>query len=176
MRRRRFSTPSPASPRAPCHDPGGQRFLPERFDEFVSHLALGIEPIDALSGGRLPSALSVTFDPTPGAPQAISRPWLRVRSHPSLVYVLLYDKRLKAPVQLRFRRRVAPLRAAADPLRDGAHARRRPRRRGVHRTAAFFPAAAYGVSGTATGVRGRAVWRAPGVADVPIPWVGSEAK
>ncbi len=137
-------------------------FLPSRFDEHRDRLALGIEPVDAARRTRLPHALDVSFDSTP-IPAGIE-----IQRHNSLVYVLLYDKRLKSPVRLRFadpRRRIVPRRisyAIPADIETATPRIRRPR---------FFPGAAYDVSQTATGMRGRAVWSASEAAARPVPWV-----
>jgi hypothetical protein len=159
------------------------RFLPARFDEFVSHLTLGIEPLDAFRRSRVTNAMDVAFDPPAGTRLAMSPhrrqglregadTLIRLDRHPSLVYVLLYDKRLKGPFQLRFHdpaRRFVPRRIKYLVPADLVEVVRigRP---------SFFPGAAYPVAGNATGIRGRAVWETPtDGAEIPIPWVRAVA-
>lgn len=147
------------------------RFLPSRYDENVHHLTFGIEPIDALRGTRAATPVDVTFDD----PDRDARH--RLERHPSLVYVLRYEKRVRAPFRVRIvdearcfvPRRLTYHIAAPPPPDLGALVRvGHPR---------LFPGAGYPVTGSATGVRGRVVWRTtgPNGSDRPIPWVRVEA-
>jgi hypothetical protein len=136
-------------------------FLPSRFDERVSRLALGIEALDALRGQRIPHPIQITFD---DLPRGTKRP--TVVRHDSCVFVLLYEPGVEAQVELRLfdsaerlwqarvdRRRFVPRRLRI-PVLDAALVDGRPYTERVRRPA-LFPGAAYDVSESTTGLRGR---------------------
>lgn len=125
--------------------------LPARFSEFVKRLALGLEPVDAGLGSRLPQAIQVTFD---SDPLRLPRPSLD--RHHSCRHVLLFDPSFTNQVDLRFvddTRRFVPRRLRI-PLRPQAQADAKPYSDRVRRPA-MFPGAAYDVTSLATGLRGR---------------------
>lgn len=155
-------------------------FVADRFAENIQRLALGIEPIDAQRRLRVAHPLQVTFD---SAPQGLpARPV--IERHDTCLHVLryfgreddrvemsIYDAGRRAParnvgfpilpagsIDLRFSdgaRRYVPRRlrfplltataADAQPFTPGRRIRR----------PALFPGAAYDVSETSTGMRGR---------------------
>lgn len=141
-------------------------FLPTRFSETVTRLAIGIEPIDAALRLRVPRPLEVTFD---SSPFKLPRP--PINHHRTGLHVLVYDPRLRAPVDLRFndpeRRYVA--RRLRFPLLTEALAKASPPSHRVRRPA-LFPGSAYDVS-DATGIRG-SVQRAGS----PMRWARVEAR
>jgi hypothetical protein len=145
--------------------------LPERYDEKVLRLALGIEPLDSLRDRRVGVRLDVTIDKSP---PVIRLPW--IERHDSCVFVVTYRKEINEPaprphLDIRITdvpRRWAPRRlrypilpeAAADA--DPASFRiRRPE---------LFPGAAYELPESVTGIRGR-VHRG----GVPMRWARVEA-
>jgi len=135
--------------------------LPKRFDECIKRLALGIEALDAQRAGRIPHAIRITFDELPlGA----RRP--DIVRHDSCVFVLLYAPGVGAQVSVRLfdsperlwrpeadRRRFVPRRLRVPVLADSV-ADSRPYTERVRRPA-LFPGAAYDVSESVTGMRGR---------------------
>jgi hypothetical protein len=144
-------------------------FLPDRYVEIAHRLALGIEPLDALRGGRLGYQLQAVYDA-----QQMGLPRPPIERHLSNLFSLRYQPGVATQLDLRFldsaeriyrpeydRRRVAPRRLGIPILtltdvetaevgdKQGFNRRiRRP---------AFFPGAAYDFSATATGMRGRVV-------------------
>jgi hypothetical protein len=155
-------------------------FLPSRYDERLDRLALGIEPVDALRGLRIGSPITVTVDREPqnarrdpddiyGLSEA-SQGLGKVRRRPSCRFVVLIRDELDSPIALRFNdptRRYVPRRiryAVLANIRDRRFRVRRP---------ALFPAAAYDVDETATGLRGRITWTESG--EVPVRWARVEA-
>jgi hypothetical protein len=157
------------------------RFAPERFAEHIERLALGIEPLDALRQGRAAHPLEITLDgvPTPlprflrrqrGLPEG-ANVLGRVNRHDSCLHALLHRDGMKSPVKLRFNdktRRFVPRRisyAIPADIETPAPRVRRP---------VFFGGAAYDVSETATGLRGRVTWTA--ASDTPARWVRVEAR
>ncbi len=151
-------------------------FLPSRFDERVTRLALGIEALDAQRGSRVPHPLQITFDELP---LGMRRP--DIVRHDSCVFVLLYAPELQDAVVLRVfdsadrlwraetdRRRYVPRRLRI-PVFAQADADAHPYTERVRRPA-LFPGAAYDVSESITGMRGR-VERA----GVPVRWARVQA-
>ena len=160
-------------------------FLPARFDERVRRLALGIEPIDAIRGSRVLHPIQILVErPSPGLP----RP--RLIRHLSGLFVLTHDPGVPTDLEMRLcdqgdprdppgfraktdRRRLVPRRlrveipaaAQADAL-DIARRARRP---------ALFPGAAYDVTDSVTGVRGR-VLQAGVPGEVPMRWARVQAR
>jgi hypothetical protein len=147
-------------------------FVPDRFEELVHRLALGIEPIDAQRGRRLSYDLQVGYDL---ALAGLRRP--PIERHNSNLFALRYQRGVPdstGQVDLRFfdlsepvykpdndRRRIVPRRlripildevdVEAQEAVDRLQFRRRIRR------PVFFPGAAYDMTATATGMRGRVI-------------------
>ena len=156
-------------------------FTDQRFAEHVERLALGIEPLDALRQGRAAHPLDVTLDGVPAPlPRFLQRQrglpegadvLKRVARHDSCLHAVLFRQGLKSPVKLRFNdetRRFVPRRISysiPEDINTPAPRVRRP---------AFFGGAAYDVSDTATGLRGRVTWTAAG--EAPARWVRVEAR
>ncbi|WP_295434472.1 hypothetical protein [uncultured Thiodictyon sp.] len=156
-------------------------FLPARFSERIHRLALGVEPLDAAGGARLGHPIQILVEPpAPGLP----RP--RLVRHLSGLFVMVQDPGVPTALTLRLcdlgapkdvpgfcartnRRRLVPRRLqitipAAD-LADTLPIAQRARR------PALFPGAAYAVTDSVTGLRGR-VERA----GVPVRWARVEAR
>ncbi|AUB82183.1 hypothetical protein [Candidatus Thiodictyon syntrophicum] len=156
-------------------------FLPARFSERIHRLALGVEPLDAAGGARLGHPIQILVEPpAPGLP----RP--RLVRHLSGLFVMVQDPGVPTTLTLRLcdlgapkdvpgfqartnRRRLVPRRLrvtipAAD-LADTLPLAQRARR------PALFPGAAYAVTDSVTGLRGR-VERA----GVPVRWARVEAR
>jgi hypothetical protein len=138
-------------------------FLASRFVENVQRLALGLEPLDAGRRTRVAHPFRVTFDQA-----ALGLPRPPVERHNSCLHALRYHPGLTGPVDLRFfdaaafrydprydRRRFVPRRLRI-PLLAEAAADSSPYTYRVRRPA-LFPGAAYAVSESATGLRGRVV-------------------
>jgi hypothetical protein len=143
------------------------QFLPNRYAEIIHRLALGIEPLDALRGGRLSYQLQAVYDAQqPGLP----RP--PIERHLSNLFSLRYQPGVTTQLDLRFldsaeqvyrpefdRRRVAPRRLGIPILTladvETAEAVDKQGYNRRIRRPAFFPGAAYDFSATATGMRGR---------------------
>jgi hypothetical protein len=155
-------------------------FVPERFEEHIERMALGIEPIDALRNGRAAHRIDVAIDGVPlPLPRVLRRQrglpegtdvLVRVPRHDSCLHAFLYRKGLKSPIKLRFNdktRRFVPRRisyAIPAAITTPSPRVRRP---------AFFGGAAYDVSETATGLRGRVTWTS--TSETPARWVRVEA-
>ncbi len=151
-------------------------FLTSKYDERVTRLALGIEPLDAMRRGRIPHPIQIIFDQVP---LGVSRP--RIWRHNSCVFVLLYENGVGTTLDLRIfdtpkpawsaeadRRRYVPRRLRI-PLLAGDQADLRPYAHRVRRPA-LFPGAAYDAAESSTGMRGR-VERA----GEPVRWARVEA-
>lgn len=151
--------------------------LPSKFSEHVERLALGLEPLDAGRMTRIGRPLQVTFD---AASFGVPRP--PIERHPSCLYVLRYAPTLAGSVDLRFfdgrkglyrsaddQRRFVPRRLRI-PLLSSVSADPQPFSHRVRRPL-FFPGAAYDVSPTATGLRGRVARN-----QLPVRWVRVEAR
>ncbi len=131
--------------------------LEERYVESITRLALGLEVIDACRGGRISDPVQVTVD----APRGIAR----VSRHDSCLHALVYSPAVSSPVTLRIlspdrrfvpRRLQIPIGSEADAAAGLLPAPKRAWR------PLLFPGAAYDVSASATGVRGRVVWHDDG--------------
>src|SRR5262249_38597174 len=146
-------------------------FLPAQYIERVDRLMLGIEPLDALRGGRVALPIEVTLDgdPSLGTLPVIPR-------HNSCRHALVFKAgkpRMKPPVVIRMvdpRRRFAPRRISYPTPLDIKTSSPRVRR------PALFPGAAYDVGATVTGMRGRVTWNQPDAGEVPARWVRVEAR
>jgi hypothetical protein len=150
-------------------------FLPSAFDERVSRLALGLEPHDAVSAGRIARPVAVALDkapiPTPGRPR---KSWQeqdpveglpRLERHGSGRFVLLYEPVVDGRVAVRLvprSRRYVPRRMSFDiPSEQAVLAAERAGNdiAAVSRSwrPLLFPGAAYDLAGAATTIRGRVV-------------------
>ncbi|HEX5703534.1 MAG TPA: hypothetical protein VFX97_10085 [Pyrinomonadaceae bacterium] len=148
------------------------QFLPERFDEIIHRLALGIEPIDAQRGRRLSYELQVGYDATlaglrrppierhnsnlfalryqPGVPDSTGRVDLRFFDQGDSTYRAEKDRRRIVPRRLRI-----PILTESDVEAQEQISRLDFRRR--TRRPQFFPGAAYDFTGSSTCMRGRVV-------------------
>ena len=136
-------------------------FLPSRFVESVSRLALGIEPTDPIVRARIGHAVDLAIDGTPRPVPGYLRdpaasPWDEPTVLPRLGrrdtgrHTLLFTGELDEPVVLRLQdpyRRYVPRRISVEmpnPMLGGRQIR-----------PALYPGAAYGVPAGAVGMRGR---------------------
>lgn len=159
-------------------------FLPASYVERIDRLILGVEPIDAQRRTRIahPIELAIDGEPypamelsqeIPGIPDPIGR-LPRIPRHASCRHALVHPPAMTSPIGIRLydrARRFVPRRISyaipADPLVLAPPSRvRRP---------ALFPGAAYDVSPTATGIRGRVTWNQAAANEVPARWVRVEA-
>jgi hypothetical protein len=141
-------------------------FLDGSFTENVQRLALGLEPIDAQRRARIAAPIEVTFDEVP-----LGLPRPPVERHPSCLHALRFLPGVKTTVNLRFfdaARRFVPRRLSI-PILTQAQAELHPYTDRVRRPF-LFPGAAYDVSETATGLRGRVVR-----GGAPMRWARVEA-
>ena len=151
-------------------------FLPSRYLERVTRLALGIEAIDAQRQERIGHPIRITFDQVP-----LGLPRPKIWRHNSCVFVLLFEEGVGTTVELRLfdsaeplwraetdRRRFVPRRLRIPLLAQNV-ADSRPWSERARRIA-LFPGAAYDTSESATGLRGR-VERA----GVPARWARVQA-
>jgi hypothetical protein len=143
--------------------------VPSRYSESFGRLAVGVEPLDAATHGRVAVRLAVSVR---------DRPVRSLHRHSSCRYVLMYDRDFRTPVEVLLAdpsRRYVPRRLsfAAHELADVLAAEAAdvdiPARERVWRPA-LFPGAAYPVSPRATGLRGRI--RRDGK---PVRWARVEA-
>ena len=166
-------------------------FLPERFVERVDRLMLGIEPVDAQRAGRIAQPIEVAIDGVPrpsgaawvtvdpaqawdrvfGFPDAIGS-LARIPRHDSCRHALVYRPTLTSPIAIRLfdrRRRFAPRRISypvPDDIGTPSPRIRRP---------ALYPGAAYTISESTTGLRGRVTWNQSASNEVPVRWARIEA-
>jgi hypothetical protein len=127
------------------------RFLPDQFEESIQRLALGLEPVDAGLGLRVPHAIRITFDSDP-----IGLPRPQIDRHHSCRHVLLFDPSFTNSVDLRIldpSRHFVPRRLRI-PIRSVAQADSKPAADRVRRPS-MFPGAAYDATSLVTGLRGR---------------------
>jgi len=149
------------------------QFLPSRFEERVERLALGIEPMDAISARPLTYQLQIQHDAS-----LLGLPRPPIERHTSNRYALRYQPGLMTTFDLRFfdqpdrfykpehdRRRIVPRRLRVPILSltdvetqeqaeaDAANTNVKDFRRRIRRPT-FFPGAAYDFNGT-TSLRGR---------------------
>ncbi|EAR22017.1 hypothetical protein [Nitrococcus mobilis] len=157
-------------------------FLASAYTESVHRLALGLEPLDALRGGRLAHPVRVELErPLPRHLANPTDPYrrpvrpgdvhARVNRHDSALHVLLYHPSLADHVDLRIYdhvRRYVPRRFRL-PLLSQEVAESQPYTHRVRRPV-LFPGAAYDVSERATGLRGRVLR-----SDKPMRWARIEA-
>jgi hypothetical protein len=157
--------------------------IPDAYDEGLHRLALGLELIDAARQGRIARPIRATRDGTP-RPASRTRPWWRddprfaadglrrIDRHNSSLFTLLFTPGVKDRVAVRLDdpgRRFVPRRLAI-PIPTEAGADARPYTDRVRRPA-LFPGAAYDVSESATGLRGRVVRD-----NRPMRWARVEAR
>jgi hypothetical protein len=171
-------------------------FVPDRYDENVQRLALGIEIIDAARLDRAAKPISVAVDgPLPTRRSRVRNGdidvkgmLLRVSRHDSGLHAMVYVKNLyrsgtKASIDLRFLpplRRFVPRRITfplvdpatltPEPL-DRTDAELKVLRAARSRQPYLFPGSAYEVSSIATGIRGRVRRGA-----APLRWARVEAR
>jgi hypothetical protein len=131
--------------------------LADRYVESITRLALGLEVIDAARGGRISDPIRVTVD----APLGLAQ----VPRHDSCLHALVYSPEVTSPVTVRIlspdrhfvpRRLQIPIGSESD-----AEAGLLPAAKRVWRPL-LFPGAAYDISQSATGIRGRVVWQDDG--------------
>lgn len=143
------------------------QFLDSRFAENVQRLALGIEPLDSQRRTRIAHPINITFDEVP-----LGLPRPPVERHPSCLHALRFQPGVGTPVNLRLydaERRFVPRRLRI-PLLTQPQAEAQPFTSRVRRPV-LFPGAAYDVSETATGLRGRVTRGAR-----PMRWSRVEAR
>ncbi len=168
-------------------------YVAERFDELIDRLLLRLEPIDAARRRRLAQPIEVAIEPRKPLGPGLSIPeqrylsgllnhgipladtWDRLERHHSCLLALRFrpgigdqiDLRVLDPserfVPRRLRIPLLPLGAPDLMLLAGLPIVQRSRRLGL------FPGAAYDVSESGTGLRGRAVVRVAGKL-VPARW------
>ena len=150
------------------------RVLPDRWLERIQRLALGLEPVDAARAARVRSGVVVAVEdvPHPMVRLAALEPGEDVGDvlpamdrHPSSHYVLLHGRSVSVPVTVRLfdrRRTFVPRRLLIDVPSEATVSAPEtnaalvpvPLWRRVLRPR-LFPGAAYDVTSTATGLRGR---------------------
>lgn len=127
--------------------------LEAQYTETVTRLALGLEVIDAARGGRIADPIRVAVE----SPVTLST----IPRHDSCLHALIYSTAVTSPVTVRIlspdrhfvpRRIRLPIGTEADAAAGLLPAPKRTWR------PVLFPGAAYAISGSATGVRGRVVW------------------
>ena len=160
-------------------------FLPRQFIERIERLLLGIEPIDALRGGRVAHPIDLVLDGVPYQPSDRSRHDVfglpdpigllrKIPRHNSCRHALLYTPGAKSPITIRMYdrlRRFVP-RRISYPIPADINTASPPSRM---RRPALFPGAAYDVSDRATGMRGRVTWNKSTTNEVPARWTRVEA-
>jgi len=164
-------------------------FLASRYLEGIQRLALGLEPLDAVAGGRVRHVVNGAIEDVPQPVDAwrnlqpgddVNDYLPQLDRHSSCHYIVIYRPGLKVPVDVRLfdrERRFVPRRlripiateaaviAADDPTKPQVPLTSRVLR------PLMFPGAAYDVSESATGLRGRAVRGGK-----PMRWVRIEAR
>lgn len=159
------------------------QFLPESYLESVRRLALGLEPLDALRGGRVGHPVRVDlvgaqgFEPRGSrapyryaVPAGAPRP--AVSRHDSCLHALLYHPALADQAEFvvyDHGRRYVPRRLRV-PLLTAGDADTRPPGHRVRRPV-LFPGAGYDADATATGLRGRVLR-----SGAPMAWTRVEAR
>jgi hypothetical protein len=143
------------------------QFLDSRYVEDVKRLALGLEPLDAVQGGRIPHPISVII---PEKLQGLPRS--DVDRHSSCLHVLLYQPGVKDKVNLRFiewGRRYVP-RQIQYPILTVVQAESLNYRNRARRPV-LFPGAAHEAVSLSTGIRGRVERAAK-----PVRWARVQAR
>lgn len=159
--------------------------LPSRFVERIDRLMLGIEPLDAERRARVAHPIDLVLDGPPVPPH--ERPSMvdalfpdpigalrQIPRHDSCRHALLFTPGVTSPVTIRMfdRSRRFVARRISYPIPADIRVVSPPTR---VRRPALFPGAAYDVSPTATGLRGRVTWNQSSVNEVPARWVRVEA-
>jgi hypothetical protein len=142
-------------------------FVEPRYIEALHRLALGLEPLDAMQGGRIAHPIQVII---PEKLQGLPRP--DVERHDSCLHVLRYQPGVNDKVNLRFfedARRFVPRQIQYPILTivqaDALNYKNRVRR------PVLFPGAAYDSVSLSTGIRGRVERNGK-----PLRWVRVEAR
>lgn len=169
-------------------------FLPDVYAEGLHRLVLGLEPVDAARRSLIAHPVEVVLDgiPVPPPPGRRKPGWAafdvryvpprlrdalpRIERHPSCRHALLYRPTSKDHVDVRLvdpERRFVPRRLRLPIVKKNDDPDKFPYTDRVRRPA-LFPGAAYDVSETATGLRGR-VLRSVKPA-VPLRWARIEAR
>ncbi len=160
-------------------------FLSSRFVERVERLIIGIEPTDAQRRMRIAHPIDVvldrrSFSPVPSSwetalglsdPIGSRHP---IPRHDSCRHALVFPPGMDSPIAIRMfdrARRFVP-RRISYPIPADITVASPPSR---VRRPALFPGAAYDVSPTATGIRGRVTWSQSTANEVPARWVRVEA-
>lgn len=127
--------------------------LADRYVETVTRLALGLEVIDSARGGRIADPIQVEVEKPLGLGN--------VPRHDSCLHALVYSPVVSSPVTVRLlspdrrfvpRRLQIPIGTETDAIGGALPVAKRTWR------PRLFPGAAYDVSRSATGLRGRVVW------------------
>jgi len=161
-------------------------FLPQVFVEKIERLVLGIEPTDALRGARIAHPIDLVIDGTPYPPGEASWESLagmpdpigtlaKIPRHNSCRHALIFKPGVKSPIAIRMydrERRFVP-RRIIYPIPADIHTPAPPSR---VRRPALFPGAAYAISESVTGLRGRVTWSQPTANEVPARWVRVDAR
>ena len=150
------------------------QFVASRFVENIHHLALGVEPRDALRRTRATHPVNIRFEAVKRTGRIPMEDVLRpIDRHDSCRHALLYSPQLRTatPVEVRFEdaaRRFVPRRLSVTlPTLEDAEAAPSVQR---VRYVSLLPGAAYDFSDTAAGMRGRVVRNG-----VPMRWARVEA-
>jgi hypothetical protein len=166
------------------------RFVDARYLENVQRLALGVEPIDQASGGRVPHVVQAALDAVPQPPTTLYnlQPWEwlggrlpRFPRHQSCHYAIVYKPGFRTPVDLRLFdtvRRFVPrrLRVTVPTEGDVMAPEVNPNRPPVPLASRvvrplMYPGAAYNCGESSTGLRGRVVRN-----QQPMRWARVEAR
>ncbi|MBZ5558138.1 MAG: hypothetical protein LAO77_12765 [Acidobacteriia bacterium] len=159
-------------------------FLSSAFTEQIKRLILGVEPVDAMRRSRIARPIELTLDGVPYPTGTVTKEEFdgttdplgylsSIPRHSSCRHALVYPPDHASPIAIRLydrTRRFVPRRisyAIPDAIETRSSTRvRRP---------ALYPGAAYDVSVTATGMRGRVTWNQSDDDEVPARWVRVEA-
>jgi hypothetical protein len=166
------------------------RFLPDPYVEVVQRLALGLEPVDVAAGGAVRRPLQVAVE---GVPQPVvtwanlptgvdaSGALPRLRRNGAWRYVLRHGPKVRIPVDVRLTdpdRSLVPrrLRITIPTLDEVLAPEVDPAAPPVPLASrvlrpALFPGAAYDLSASATGLRGRVLR-----GGMPLRWARVEAR
>lgn len=159
--------------------------LPERFVEKIERLVLGIEPTDALRASRIAHPIDLVIDGVPYPPGGMSSEdpagipdpigtLGAIPRHNSCRHAVIFKPGIKSPIAIRMYdrfRRFVP-RRISYPIPANIQVPSPPSR---VRRPALFPGAAYAVSESVTGLRGRVTWNQSPASEVPARWVRVEA-
>jgi hypothetical protein len=163
-------------------------FLPDRFVEVVQRLALGVEPIDAVTRFRLARPVAVALDGPPNLPPRPAGHWPEpdaalglpaLSRHSSGRYALVFADEIDSPVVIRLvprgrryvpRRMVLAIPTLAAVLAAEENGADVPTSARVWRPR-LFPGAAYDLAEARTVVRGRVL-----DGDEPVRWTRVRAR